>query len=114
MAAVHAICAVISHNKIMTGRNDQVLTLNVLPELYRPIGSNPRLSRGIHCREVVNVRIIVRTCGLGCLRLVLSYTVEIDDTVTKMDVVAGNPDDAFNQKDVTAIAFFDRLVEDDD
>jgi hypothetical protein len=65
-------------------------------------------------RKILHVGVIVRIGRLGSWRLILSYAVQVDNAVAKMDMVARYPDNPFDEVDVSSVGLLNRLVENDD
>jgi len=112
-AAVHAVGAVVAHDEVVAGRDDEIFALHVVWEVDGPHGGDVGLVRGCDGRKIVDVGVVSVGRGLGGLRLVLCDAVEVDDAVAEVDAVTGDADEALDEGDVFAVGFRYRLEEDD-
>ena len=81
-------------------------------EVKGPLGGDVGSAGGWDGREVVAVGVVVGVGRLGCVGFVLGDSVEIDDAAAKVDAVAGDSDDSFNEDGVLAVWIYDRFVKD--
>lgn len=113
IAAVETVGPVIAHDEETVGRDDEVFALDVRGEIEGPLGSDAGDVGGGDGGEVVAIGVVVGGGDFYGTRLVLRDSVEVDDTVTEVDAVAGDADDAFDEDKFLAVGFEDRFVEDD-
>src|SRR5205823_12847562 len=108
-----AVGAVVAHDEEAVGRDDEVKAADVGRQIEGPLGRDTRDVGGWDGGEVVAVGVVVGGGGFGGAGFDLLEAVEVEDAAAKVDAVAGNPDDAFNEDDVFAVWLGDGLVEDD-
>src|SRR5205823_10394451 len=97
VAAVEAVGAVVAHDEEAVGRDDEVKAADVGRQIEGPLGRDTRDVGGWHGGEVVAVGVVVGGGGFGGAGFDLLEAVEVEDAAAKVDAVAGNPDDAFNE-----------------
>jgi hypothetical protein len=105
VAAVEAFGAVVAHGEDLAGRDDEVAVLDMAGELISPAGGDVAVGVGGDSRKVVAVGIegvlgVVVGRGHAGVRLVLGDSVEVDDAVAEMDVIAGDADGALDEEEV--------------
>ena len=113
VAAVEAVGAVVAHDEVHIGWDDEVFALDVGGEVEGPTAVTWRSEGGWNGGEFVVVGVVVGGGGLGGVGLVLGDSVEVEDAVAEVDAVAGDADDALDEDIVLALGLQDRPVEDD-
>src|SRR6266478_8601703 len=113
--AVEAFGAVVAHGEDLAGRHDEVAVDDVGGELVGPACGDLIVGAGRDGGKVVAIGVegvlgVVVGGGHAGLGLVLRDTVEVDDAVAEMEVIAGDADGALDEEEVRFAGF----EEDDD
>src|ERR1035438_5972608 len=58
VAAIEAHAAMVAHGKVVVGRNDNVIPLDVGLQIHHPVGKNIRIIRGSNRGKIIPVRIV--------------------------------------------------------
>jgi hypothetical protein len=114
--AVEAFGAVVAHGKDLAWGDDEIFALDVAGQFVGPGRGDAVVGTGRNGGKVIAVGVegvlrISVVYGLAGLRLILRDSVEVDDAVAEMDVVAGDADGAFDEEEVRGLGV--RLEEDD-
>jgi hypothetical protein len=117
VAAVEAFGAVVAHGEDVAGRNDEVVALDVRGEVLTPELGELGVGAGRDGGEVVAVGIVgvVEVAVFGGHAGVgfgLGDSVEVNDAVAEVDVIAGEADGTLDEDEVRGFGV--RLVKDDD
>jgi hypothetical protein len=110
VAAIQADKAVVAHSEVVARWDDEVSVLDVGGEIDLPGCGYVAALGWRDGGEIVAIRVEAVGSGLSRLRLVLGCSVEVDDAVGEVDVVAGDSDDSLDEKEIRLAGF----EEDDD
>src|ERR1700721_3252338 len=95
VAAIEADAPMVTHGKVVVRRNDNIVALNVGPQIHHPVGIDIGIIHGRDRREIVPVR-IVDVAVVVYVGLVQGLTVAIYHAVPQMDAVARQADDSLH------------------
>jgi hypothetical protein len=115
VAAIETFGAVVAHGEDLAGRYDKIAVDDVAGKFVGPTGGDIAIVVGWNCGKVVAVgvegvlRVTVGGRHAG-VRLVLGDSVEVDDAIAEVDVIAGDANGALDEEEIRLAGF----EEDDD